>query len=259
MTGQPTETKRLPKDLRAALPDALAAKPRIYAKDLPDNLREQDWASVIEGIEPLREAGQLGSILLQYPRWFFTSSENRDTIEEAAGRLRDAGLVGSVEFRSGSWFNEKNIERTLRFLGDRKIPLVVVDGPQGFKSSVPAVVAAPSPDLAIIRFHGRRAATWEATGVQTVERFRYLYDRQELAEWGPRVRDIAGQATETHVLFNNCYANYGATNGLELAQVLLDLEAAERGQRPDRALNEPIGGSPGPLVRREPSAPGEPR
>jgi uncharacterized protein YecE (DUF72 family) len=227
MTGQPTETRRLPKDLRSALPDDIAAKPRIYAKDLPDDLREQVWAWFVEGLEPLRAAGQLGSILLQYPRWFFTSSENRDTIEEATGRLRDAGLTGSVEFRSASWFNEKNLERTLRFLGDRKIPLVVVDGPQGFKSSVPPIVAATSPDLAIIRFHGRRAATWEASGIQTVERFRYLYDRTELADWGPRVREIAGQAGDTHVLFNNCYANYGATNALELAKVLTDLGEAE--------------------------------
>src|SRR5918995_4441172 len=36
MTGQPTETKRLPKDLREALPAEVAAKSRIYAKDLPD-------------------------------------------------------------------------------------------------------------------------------------------------------------------------------------------------------------------------------
>jgi uncharacterized protein YecE (DUF72 family) len=223
MTGQPTETKRLPKDLRAALPDDLAAKPRLYAKDLPEDLRDQVWTWFIEGLEPLRAAGQLGSILLQYPRWFFTSSENRDAIEEATGRLREAGLVGSVEFRSASWFNEKNIERTLRFLADRKIPLVVVDGPQGFKSSVPPVVAAPSPDLAIIRFHGRRSATWEARGVATVERFRYLYDRTELADWAPRVNEIARQAKDTHVLFNNCYSNYGATNALELAQLLLDL------------------------------------
>src|SRR5512146_2385343 len=43
MTGQPTETKRLPKELRAALPDALAEKPRIYAKDLPDDLRDDVW------------------------------------------------------------------------------------------------------------------------------------------------------------------------------------------------------------------------
>ena len=128
------------------------------------------------------------------------SSPRRRTatpIEEAIGRLRDAGMTGAVEFRSASWFNEKNLERTLRFLGDRKIPLVIVDGPQGFKSSVPAVVAATSPDLAIVRFHGRRTATWEAKGIQTVERFRYLYDRDELADWAPRVRETAG-AGEGH-------------------------------------------------------------
>jgi uncharacterized protein YecE (DUF72 family) len=225
MTGQPTETKRLPKDLREALPAELAAKSRLYAKDLPDELRDDVWAWFADGLEPLKDAGQLGSILLQYPRWFFTSSENRDAIEEAVGRLRDNGMTGAVEFRSASWFNEKNLERTLGFLADRKIPLVIVDGPQGFKSSVPAVVAATSPDLAIVRFHGRRTATWEAKGIQTVERFRYLYDRDELADWAPRVRETAAQAKDTHVLFNNCYANYGATNALELAQLLLDLEA----------------------------------
>ena len=83
MTGQPTETKRLPKDLRAALPAEVAEKPRIYAKDLPDELRDDVWAWFADGLEPLEEAGQLGSILLQYPRWFFTSSENRDEIEQA--------------------------------------------------------------------------------------------------------------------------------------------------------------------------------
>jgi uncharacterized protein YecE (DUF72 family) len=225
MTGQPTETKRLPRDLREALPVELVAKTRIYAKDLPGKLRDDVWSWFIDGIAPLQEAGQLGSILLQYPRWFFTSSENRATIEEATGRLRDAGLLGAVEFRSASWFNDKNIDRTLTFLGDRKIPLVIVDGPQGFKSSVPPVVEAPSPELAVVRFHGRREATWEARGVQTVERFRYLYDEDELGEWAPRVRELASRVEETHVLFNNCYANYGATNALELAQLLLDLDA----------------------------------
>ncbi len=98
MTGQPTETKRLPKELRAALPDALAEKSRLYAKDLPDDLRDEVWRWFAEALEPLREAGQLGSILLQYPRWFFTSSENRDTIEDgdrpaARGRPDGRGRV----------------------------------------------------------------------------------------------------------------------------------------------------------------------
>jgi uncharacterized protein YecE (DUF72 family) len=100
----------------------------------------------------------------------------------------------------------------------------MVDGPQGFKSSVPPIVAATSPDLAVVRFHGRRAETWEAQNIKTVERFRYLYDEDELEEWVPRVRDAAGQARQTHVLFNNCYANYGATNALMLAELLRDLD-----------------------------------
>src|SRR3954471_1637714 len=44
MTGQPTETKRLPKDLREALPAEISAKSRIYAKDLPDELTDDVWA-----------------------------------------------------------------------------------------------------------------------------------------------------------------------------------------------------------------------
>src|SRR6476469_351838 len=41
LTGQPTETKRLPKSIREVLPSELQAKPRIYAKDLPDELAEE--------------------------------------------------------------------------------------------------------------------------------------------------------------------------------------------------------------------------
>ncbi len=124
----------------------------------------------------------------------------------------------------GPELNDKNIERTLSFLGDRQIPLVMVDGPQGFRSSVPAIVAATSPDLAVVRFHGRRTETWEKPGIKTVERFRYLYDEGELGEWVPRVREAASQSQQVHVLLNNCYANDGATNALQLAALLQDLD-----------------------------------
>ena len=199
---------------------------RIYAKDLPDELRDDVWARFVDGLEPLHEAGQLGSILLQYPRWFFTSSENRDAIEErrrAAARRRDDR---AVEFRNATWFNEKNLERTIAFLGERRDPARHGRRAAGLQVERAADRRpATSPDLAVVRFHGRRTETWEAKGIPTVERFRYLYDEGELGEWVPRVREAAAQAQDTHVLFNNCYANYGATNALELAQLLLDLEA----------------------------------
>lgn len=225
MTGQPTETRRLPKAIREALPPDVAAKARVYAKDLPDDVRDEVWRMFREGLAPLAESGQLGAVFLQYPRWAFTSSENRDAIVEAAERL--SPLPVAVELRNATWFNEKNIERTLRFLADHDLPLVMVDGPQGFKSSVPPILATTSPDLAVVRFHGRRTDTWEKPEVPTVERFRYLYDREELESWVPRIRAAAAEARETHVLMNNCYANYGSTNARELAALLLEPTGSE--------------------------------
>src|SRR5437667_5907271 len=57
MTGQPTETKRLPKVVRKELPAPLAEKTRIYAKDLPTELIDAVWAMFREGLEPLIQAG----------------------------------------------------------------------------------------------------------------------------------------------------------------------------------------------------------
>jgi len=217
-TGQPSEVRRLPRVVRAELPAALAEQPRIYGKDLPTELLDALWAMFREGIAPLVEAGQLGAVFLQYPRWVYSCSAARAAIREARERL--AGLPVAVEFRNASWLNEKNAERTIRFLEEIAAALVLVDEPQGFRSSVPPVVATTSPDLAVVRFHGHRSATWEATGVPPVERFRYLYTPTELEAWVPRVREIARRVRQTHLLMNNCYANYGATNARELAALL---------------------------------------
>ena len=238
MTGQPTETKRLPKDLRSALSENLAAKPRLYARDLPTELRDEVWRLFLAGLEPLRASGQLGSVLLQYPKWFFPTSESRDLILEARERL--GSVRSAVEFRNETWFTEKNRERTLRFLTDNSIPFVMVDEPQGLRSSVPPIAAVTSPDLAVIRFHGRRVETWEASGIPVVERFRYLYSEAEMKEWMPRMREAAEEARELHILMNNCYANYGSTNARELASML----TAELGARPATELRAEMAAAP---------------
>ena len=135
------------------------------------------------------------------------------------------GLPVAVEFRHGSWFNEKNAERTVRFLQDNKIPYVAVDEPQGFKSSVPPVVVETSPELAVFRFHGRNAENWEKKGIPPSERFRYLYDEDELGDWLPQITAVARKTKETHAVFNNCFSNYGTTNARELAKLLAEYQA----------------------------------
>ena len=223
MTGQPSEVKRLPRELRDALPKELAEKPRVYGKDLPGELLDGVWETFKRGVEPLRKSGKLGAVFLQFPRWVFPSHEARQQILQAQERLGDRRLT--VEFRHGSWFNEKNAERTLRFLSDHRVPYVIVDEPQGFKSSVPPVTVVTDPDLAVFRFHGRRQDTWEKPNIPPNERFRYLYDEDELADAAARVADVARSAHETHVLMNNCAGNYGTTNAAQLADLLAQYQA----------------------------------
>ncbi len=150
----------------------------------------------------------------------FPSNEARELILETRQRLE---LPIAVEFRHGSWFNEKNAERTVKFLQDNKIPYVAVDEPQGFKSSVPPVVVPTSEELAVFRFHGRNKETWETKDIPPSERFRYLYDEDELADWTPKIASVAKVTRQTHVVFNNCYSNYGTTNAREAARLLAEM------------------------------------
>ncbi len=219
MTGQPTEVARLPEPVIDALPAALADKARIYAKDLPLELYDVVWSYFLDALEPLRVAGKLGGVLLQYPRWFLPTPENKDHLAESAARL--AGTPGAVELRNRHWYGGadgggKATQWTLDMLRDLGLTYVMVDGPQGLESSVPPVAAVTTAELAMVRLHGRRSATWEAAKVPTVERYRYLYSPQELDAWVPRIEEASAQARRTTVFLNNCYGNYGTTNAREL-------------------------------------------
>lgn len=220
MTGQPSEVGRLPKEIRDALPPDLAKKPRIYANELPDEIRDVVWKSFLDALDPLRDSGRLGAILMQYPRWVGPSRANAAMIEDARARLE--GRRAAIEFRNKAWFDERTRPRTLALLRRNELAYVCVDSPPGFESSVPAVAEATSPSLAVVRFHGRNTDTWEAKVAQVNQRFRYLYDEMQLREWLPMIRAISEQTEEVHLVFNNCYGNYATTNALEMAGMLLE-------------------------------------
>jgi uncharacterized protein YecE (DUF72 family) len=222
MTGQPTEVARLPKAIKEELPSELTEKKRIYRNDVPGELLDAVYRHFREALEPLIDSKKLGAIFVQFPKWVFPSNEARELILETRQRLE---LPIAVEFRHGSWFNEKNAERTIRFLQDNKIPYVAVDEPQGFKSSVPPVIFPTNDELAVLRFHGRNKDNWEKKDIPPSERFRYLYDEDELADWTPKIAAIAKQTRQTHVVYNNCYSNYGTTNAREAARLLAEMQA----------------------------------
>ena len=217
ITTHPTDPKRLPKEVRESLPKEAAAKRRVYPKDLPKDTQEEIYRRFWIGLEPLRKAGKLGAILLQYPDWFPIGSKNKDEILRARELLPDDTLA--VEFRNRTWMEERNQEETLSFLRKNGLAYVSVDEPQGFPSSIPPVAEATAP-LAIVRFHGRNAENWKKPGLTAAERFDYLYSKRELSGWMAKIAKLEEEADEVHLLMNNCYGDKAVRNAADLAEML---------------------------------------
>jgi uncharacterized protein YecE (DUF72 family) len=63
---------------------------------------------------------------------------------------------------------------------DRGLTFVSVDAPEA--SGLPRVFALTTPDLFVVRFHGRSDSTWKGGARTAAERLRYLYSEEELRE-----------------------------------------------------------------------------
>jgi uncharacterized protein YecE (DUF72 family) len=211
LTQHPTRPAALYKDLRPE-----TEKKNVYAKDLDPKVVDEVWERFLSALSPLQEAGKLGAVLFQFPQWFTLKRANKEYLLECKERAAPYRI--SVEFRSATWFrDEAATEETLDFLRSYALPFVCVDMPQGHASSVPPVVAATSKDMAVVRFHGH-SEKWTSRDIY--ERFGYSYDLSELRPWAPRLRELAAQTAETHVLLNNCYRNYAQVNARQLADLL---------------------------------------
>ncbi|MCZ7374122.1 DUF72 domain-containing protein [Micromonospora sp. WMMC250] len=209
LTGHPTKVSALYKDLRPE-----TDKKNVYPDDLPAQSYEEVWTRFLSALDPLVEAGKLGALLFQFPPWFTIKRANKQYLLEVAKRC--APLRPVYEFRHASWFDGDNADETLTFLREHQLPYVCVDMPQGHRSSLPPVLAATA-DLAVMRFHGH-SDKWTSKDIH--EKFGYHYSKRELADWAPKLRELADEAGQTHVLMNNCYRDYAQTNATTLAGLL---------------------------------------
>jgi uncharacterized protein YecE (DUF72 family) len=154
-TGHQTQPKTLPKDIQRAL--GLGLDTVFYYRDLATEIQQELWRRFFEAVEPLRVAGKLGALHFQFAPWITSGGEPRKLVQHCAQVMQ--GRLMAVEFRNKSWWSDKTKDSTLALLRERELINVVVDGPQGFGSSVPAVWEATSPRLAIVRLHGRNTET----------------------------------------------------------------------------------------------------
>jgi uncharacterized protein YecE (DUF72 family) len=197
MTRHPVKADALPPDLREAAP----VDERGRVDHPPRELRSEVFARFHQALEPLRSAGKLGGILLQFPSYIVCKPLSFEYLEWAKQELQ--GDHPLVEFRHRSWLENENRAQVFSFLEELGATYVVVDAPKTeAKNLVPTVLAQTSP-MVYVRMHGRNAGTWNVRGRSAAERFDYLYSNNELREFLPAVRELAQGAKECYVMFNN--------------------------------------------------------
>ncbi|MBA3364578.1 MAG: DUF72 domain-containing protein [Actinobacteria bacterium] len=207
MTRHPVKLEALPPDLR----EHAQADERGRVDRPPRELRAEVFARFHTALEPLRAAGKLGGILLQFPSYIVPKPSTFAYLEWAHEQLRGDEML--VEFRHRSWLDDEHRADVLSFLEERRMTHVVVDAPKtDAKNLVPTVQALTTPTL-YLRFHGRNAGTWNIRGKSAAERFDYLYSSEELREWVEPLRELTGQAEQAYAFFNNNGRSPGSGNG----------------------------------------------
>ncbi|MDO8963406.1 MAG: DUF72 domain-containing protein [Coriobacteriia bacterium] len=222
MTGHEVDVRSLPPELREF--DHVVDRGRV--RDPDPAMVDASFDLFLDAVEPLRLAGKLGGVLMQFPPYFTaTTPENEkrglDYIEYAASKLE--GCRTLIEFRHPSWVDSKHLKRSLDFLADRGLYFVSVDSPQFPGRTTMPPISAVTGDWAYARFHGRNADTWFSKTKSSADRFDYLYSTEELREWEPQIRQLASEADETFLMFNNNKYDYAQRNAAEIQTILGDL------------------------------------
>ena len=185
---------------------------------------KRDFAAFEEGLRPLREAGMLGPLLIQFPWSFRHTPDNVDWLHRLAANLPDFSRV--VELRHSSWACSEGVQAVLR-AGE----FCNIDQP-GLRDCLGPSNHARGGAAAYVRLHGRNSANWFAENIPGFERYNYLYSDEELREWVGRIEAMSRQADEVYVFANNHYRGQGVANALELRSMLERRPVAVPGEMP---------------------------
>ena len=190
------DLKSLPEELRE--PARTTPKGRVK---LDAELEDALAGAVLEAVEPLVGAGKLSSFLLQLSPGFEPRSHELDELAPLLERLAPHPVA--IELRRSAWVRGDRAECTLAWMEQHGAAWVCTDMPPAQHPTImPPLDAVTNPRLAYLRAHGRNAEG-HIKGRSVAERFAYRYDDEELSEIGARARQLAEQADEVRLMFNN--------------------------------------------------------
>jgi uncharacterized protein YecE (DUF72 family) len=218
--------------LNQAMTHEYSTEPALYSKFL-------------DVLQPLKAAGKYHGLLAQFPWAFRRDDRSKAHLERLRALLPDEPLW--VEFRHDSWMHPK----LAAWLAERSLGYCAVDEP-ALPGLVPPVTHVTNA-VGYVRFHGRNAKHWWGSG-RAAEipsraavapplvrerppreapgpaggrpgsggqlRYDYNYSERELAEWVARINELAKQAKQTYLFFNNCHAGQAARNAKLMEELL---------------------------------------
>ena len=236
-TGHQTSPAVLPPEIREALPQALKTKSVLYYRELPAELLDELWARFAALLAPLQAAGKLGLVHFQFPPWLVRNRAGHAHVAHCVERL--AGCRLSVEFRNISWLDAAHAHETLAFQRGLGVVHTIVDEPQGFSNSVPAVWETSVEGLALVRMHGRNAMTWNNSTGRSSDRFNYDYPAAELEGLARRIQQLDRIGMQVHVVLNNNAEDQAQRNGRTLMDLMealgMDVLLPDESAAPDLA------------------------
>ena len=209
-----TPAKLLPPELqRSADTDA---KGRV--KSTP-HLQEELLRIFLRATSIFRDAGKLGVFLLQLSPAFSPRKHKLVEIDPLIEMLSDYELA--IELRNRNWVAGEQLQSTIEFLQKHHTIFVNVDAPESdhfmvMRSDVDEVT---NSKVAYLRLHGRNAKGY-ISGKTVAARFDYDYNENEIAEVAQRSKELAREAKELHVIFNNNNLDYAPRAALRLRKAL---------------------------------------
>ncbi|UGS35687.1 DUF72 domain-containing protein [Capillimicrobium parvum] len=187
----------LPKDLRDDVA-VTGKRPRVV---LDAELEREMARRTLDAFEPLITAGRLTSLLLQLTPAFKPGAHQLAELEDLVDALTPLRLA--IELRHPGWLDPGRVEATLAWFEHAGAAFVCVDAPQvKAPTALPPIDVVTRADLAYLRAHGRNAEGY-TRGRSVAERFGYRYSDDELREIGQRARELAAEAAEVRLMFNN--------------------------------------------------------
>jgi uncharacterized protein YecE (DUF72 family) len=171
----------------------------------------------LDGLSPIREAGLLGALLVQFPQSFHWNPAARTRLGQLLDGLSEWPIV--VEARHVSWDDD----RAAAFVHELGAGWCVVDQPRVGASTAPARPRVTSA-VGYLRLHGRNADAWFDEGAGRDRRYDYLYTVDELQPLATSARGMATRAQAVYAVANNHFRGQAVVAALQLKHLIQGVE-----------------------------------